>query len=165
MRSLLTGTVQRAGDKLRISVEPIDTEQRRAIVVAAFRSQLRRICSPWKMTFQTQSAQRWRSNLARRRASRWSRPRTDNPHAHDLYLRAKELVLSQRRTQPEPGRQPVQPGDRGGSQLRGSVGRAGVYLYFLADAYRAPIDLLPVMKAAAEKAVALDPKLQRVTPT
>jgi tetratricopeptide (TPR) repeat protein len=42
-----------------------------------------------------------------------------------------------------------------------AVDRAGLaYTYiFLADAYRAPIDLLPGMKGAAEKAVALDPEL------
>ncbi len=38
------------------------------------------------------------------------------------------------------------------------AGVAYTYL-FLADAYRAPVDLLPVMKGAAEKAVALDPEL------
>jgi len=83
---------------------------------------------------------------------------TNNPHAHDLYLRARELSY---RSDESSLNQAVTLFNQAISEDPNyAAARAGpAYTYlFIADAYRAPVDLLPVMKGAAEKAVALDPR-------
>jgi tetratricopeptide (TPR) repeat protein len=84
---------------------------------------------------------------------------TTNPRAHDLYLRARELSY---RSDEASLNRAVALFNKAIAEdpnyAEAWSGLAWTYL-FLADGYRAPIDLLPVMKGAAEKAVALDPGL------
>src|SRR5471032_1625612 len=84
---------------------------------------------------------------------------TDNPHAHDLYLRAKQL--SYRSDEASLNQAVVLFNQATVEDPNYAAAWAGLaYTYaFLADAYRAPDDLLPAMQGAAQKAVALDPDL------
>ena len=158
VRSLLTGTVQRAGDKLRISVELIDTSNG---VQSWSEHYDRAFGNLFALEDDISSAVR--TALAVKLGTAESRSlvhvATDNPHAHDLYLRAKELSY---RSDESSLNQAVtlfnQAIAEDPSYAAAWAGLAYTYL-FLADAYRAPVDLLPVMKGAAEKAVALDPEL------
>jgi len=158
VRSLLTGTVQRSGDKLRISVELIDTSNG---VQSWSEHYDRAFGNLFALEDDISSAVR--TALAVKLSTAESRSLvhvgTDNPHAHDLYLRAKELSY---RSDESSLNQAVtlfnQAIAEDPNYAAAWAGLAYTYL-FLADAYRAPVELLPVMKAAAEKGVALDPEL------
>ncbi len=158
VRNLLTGTVQRAGDKLRISVELIDTSSGVQLWSQHFDRSFGNL-----FALEDDISNAVSATLAVQLGMVAGQPlvhaATGNPHAHDLYLRAKELSY---RSDEASRNQAVNLFNQAiAADPNYAAAWAGLaYSYmFLADAYRAPIDLLPVMKAAAEKAVALDPKL------
>jgi adenylate cyclase len=158
VRSLLTGTVQRAGDKLRISVELIDATSGVQLWSQHFDRSFGNL-----FALEDDISNAVSATLAVKLGMAAGQPlvqaATDNPHARDLYLRAKEL--SYRSDEPSLN-QAVNLFDQSiaadPNYAAAWAGLANTYMS-LVDAYRAPIDLLPDMKAAAEKAVALDPKL------
>jgi TolB-like protein len=158
VHSLLTGTVQRAGDKLRISVELIDASNG----VQSWSEHYDRAFGNL-FALEDDIAGAVRTALAVKLSAGEGRslvrPATDNAHAHDLYLRAKQL--SYRYDEPSLSHAVTLFNQVIAEDPNYAAAWAGLaYSYlFLADAYRAPVDLLPVMKAAAEKAVALDPEL------
>ena len=158
VRSLLTGTVQRAGDKLRISVELIDTSSGVQLWSQHFDRSFRNL-----FALEDDISNSVSTTLAVKLEMAAGRPlvqaTTDNPQAHDLYLRAKELSYGS----DEPSlNQAVNLFNQAiaadPNYAAAWAGLAHAY-WLLVDVYRAPIDLLPSMKAAAEKAVALDPNL------
>ena len=158
VRSLLTGTVQRAGDKLRISVELIDTTSGVQLWSQHFDRSFGNL-----FALEDDISNAVSATLAVKLGMAGQplvQTATDNPHAHDLYLRAKEL-LSYRSDEPSLNQAVNLFNQAIAADPNYAAAWAGLaYSYiFLADAYRAPIDLLPVMKAAVEKAVALDPNL------
>ena len=158
VRSLLTGTVQRSGSDLRISVELVDAGSG---VQMWSQHYDRSFSNLFQLEDDISSAVS--TALAVKLGAAAGRPlvhaATNNPHAHDLYLQARKLSYSS---------------DEGGlnraielfnqaiaedsNYAEAWAGLAYTYA-FLADAYRAPIDVLPSMKGAAEKAVALDPDM------
>jgi TolB-like protein/tetratricopeptide (TPR) repeat protein len=158
VRSLLTGTVQRAGDNLRISVELIDT-------TSGMQSWSQHFDRGFGNLFALEDdiSSAVSTALAVKLGSAAGQPlvnvATTNAHAHDLYLRARELSY---RSDEASLNQAVALFNKAIAEDPGYAeawaGLAWCYL-FLADGYRAPIDLLPVTKGAAEKAVALDPGL------
>jgi TolB-like protein len=158
VRSLLTGTVQRAGDKLRISVELIDATSGVQLWSQHFDRGFGNL-----FALEDDISNAVSATLAVKLGMAAGQPlvqaATDNPHAQDLYLRAKEL--SYRSDEPSLN-QAVNLFNQAiaadPSYAAAWAGLANTYMS-LVDAYRAPIDLLPVMKAAAEKAVALDPRM------
>jgi TolB-like protein/tetratricopeptide (TPR) repeat protein len=158
VRSLLTGTVQRAGDNLRISVELIDTTSG----VQSWSQHFDRGFGNL-FTLEDDISSAVGTALAVKLGSAAGQPlvhvATANPRAHDLYLRARELSY---RSDEASLNQAVALFNKAIAEdpnyAEAWSGLAWSYL-FLADGYRAPIDLLPVMKGAAEKAVALDPAL------
>jgi TolB-like protein len=158
VRSLLTGTVQRAGDKVRISVELIDTTSGVQLWSQHFDRSFGNLFALEDDISKAVSATLV-VKLGMTAAQPLVHAATDNPHAHDLYLRANELYY---RTDEPTANQAVNLYNQAiaadPNYAAAWAGLAYEYLV-LADAYRAPIDLLPVMKAAAEKAVALDSRL------
>jgi adenylate cyclase len=158
VRSLLTGTVQRAGDKLRISVELIDTSSGVQLWSQHFDRSFRNL-----FALEDDISNAVSTTLAVKLGMAAGQPlvqaATDNPQAHDLYLRARELSYGS----DEPTlNQAVNLFNQAiAADPNYTAAWAGLaYAYWLlVDVYRAPIDLLPSMKAAAEKAVALDPNL------
>ena len=158
VRSLLTGTVQRAGNKLRISVELIDTTSGVQLWSQHFDRSFGNL-----FALEDDISNAVTATLAVKLGMTAGQPlvhaATDNPHAHDLYLRANELYY---RTDEATANQAVNLYNQAiAADPNYAAAWAGLAYEYLvvADAYRAPIDLLPVMKAAAEKAVALDSKL------
>ncbi|HTT75925.1 MAG TPA: TIR domain-containing protein [Candidatus Binataceae bacterium] len=158
VRSLLTGTVQRAGDNLRISVELIDTRSGVQLWSQHFDRSFENL-----FVLEDDIANAVSATLAVKLGMAAGRPLvyvdTENPHAHDLYLRAREVLY---RTDEASVNQAIALFSEAiAEDPNYATAWAGLaYAYIaLADAYRSPIDLLPAMKAAAEKAVTLDSKL------
>ncbi len=158
VRSLLTGTVQRAADKLRISVELIDATSGVQLWSQHFDRSFGNL-----FALEDDISSAVTTALAVQLGMPAGQPlvqtATGNPHAHDLYLRAREL--SYRSDEPSLNQAVALFDQAIAEDPNYAAAWAGLtYTYlFLADAYRAPIELLPVMKGAAEKTVALDPKL------
>ena len=158
VRSLLTGSVQRAGVSLRISVELVDTGSGVQLWSQHYDRDFKNL-----FVLEDDISSSVSTALAVRLGAAAGQPLvkagTDNPHAHDLYLQAWTLSYSS----DEAGlnravalfNQAIAEDSNYASAWAGLA-----YTYsFLADAYRAPIDVLPSMKGAAEKAVALDPDM------
>ena len=156
VRSLLSGTVQRADDMLRITVELIDTAN-------GVQQWSQKYDRPFKNLFaiEDEISEAVSKALAIRLGAVAGQPlvgvATTNPKAHDLYLRARELSY---KSDEASLNRAVELFNQAIAEDSGyAAAWAGLaYTYaFLADAYRAPIDVLPTMKGAAEKAVTLDP--------
>jgi adenylate cyclase len=157
VHSLLTGTVQRAGDKLRISVELIDTTSGVQLWSQHFDRSFGNL-----FALEDDISNAVSATLAVKLGMAGQplvHAATDNPHAHDLYLRAKELLY--RSDEPSLNGAVNLFNQAIAADPNYAAAWAGLaYSYIaLADAYRAPIDLLPAMKTAAEKAVTLDSTL------
>jgi TolB-like protein len=158
VRSLLTGTVQRAGDNLRISVELVDTASGVQLWSQHYDRDFKNL-----FVLEDDISSAVATALAVKLGAAAGQPlvhtATNSPQAHDLYLQAKKLSYSSDEASL----------DRAVELFNQAIAEdpnyaaawAGLaYTYaFLADAYRAPIDVLPSMKGAAEKAVALDPDM------
>ncbi len=157
VHSLLSGTVQRDGDYLRISVELVDTSSG----IQLWSEQYDR---KFKNLFELEDD--ISSAVSKALAVQFGvagRPRviagTANPRAHDLYLQARKLALGSDENSLNEAvivfhRAIAEDPDYAAAW----AGLAWAYM-FLADIYRSPVDLLAEMKGAAESAVALDPNL------
>lgn len=158
VRNLLAGTVQRAGDDLRITVELIDTETGKQLWSERYDRTFKNL-----FALEDDISGEVSKALALRLGAAAGQPLVDvataNPHAHDLYLRARELAyLSDEASLNRAVVLFNQAITEDPNYAAAWAGLARTYA-FLADAYRAPIDLMPAMRAAAEKAVALNPDL------
>ena len=158
VRSLLTGTVQRAGENLRISVELVDTGSGVQLWSQHYDRDFKNL-----FALEDDISSAVSTALAVKLGAAAGQPlvhaATSNPHAHDLYLQARKLSYSS----DEAGLNRAvelfnQAIAEDSNYAEAWAGLAYTYA-FLADAYRAPIDVLPSMKGAAEKAVALDPDM------
>jgi len=158
VHSLLTGTVQRAGDRLRISVELIDTTSGVQLWSQHFDRSFVNL-----FVLEDDISNAVSATLAVKLGMAAGQPlvhaATDNPQAHELYLRAKELFY--RVDEPSVNQAVSLFNEAIAADPNYAEAWAGLaYSYIaLADVYRAPIDVLPVMKAAAEEAVTLDSNL------
>ena len=155
--TVLEGTVRRSGSKLRVTAELVNTAdgvvrwseryEREAKDVFAVQDDITAaIVSALKLTLGAGS-------LTTSKAAR-----TDNPEAHDLYLRGRFLVLNQ--TQTEDG---LRKGlDYLTEAIKKDPGYAPAYATtalaytWLADAYATPREAEPKAKAAALKTLELD---------
>jgi len=156
VRSLLSGTVQRADDMLRITVELIDT-------ASGLQQWSQKYDRPFKNLFalEDEISEAVTKALAIKLGAMAGQPlvgvATANPQAHDLYLRARQLSYrSDEASLTEAVKLFNQVIAEDSNYAAAWAGLAYTYA-FLADAYRAPIDVLSSMKGAAEKAVALAP--------
>ncbi|MGH8183593.1 MAG: tetratricopeptide repeat protein [Rhodanobacteraceae bacterium] len=157
-RSLLSGTVQRSGDELRITVELVDTQSGVQLWSQQYDRTMKGL-----FALEDDISSAVVKALAVKLGAAADRPlvavATTNPHAHDLYLRA--VYLSQRTDQASLNQAVAlftQVIAEDPNYAAAWVGLAQAYVN-IADAYRAPVDLLPAMQGAAEKAVTLDPTL------
>jgi len=158
VRNLLAGTVQRAGDDLRITVELIDTATGKRLWSERYDRTFKNL-----FALEDDISGEVSKALAVRLGAAAGPPLVDvataNPHAHDLYLRAKQLAyLSDEASLNQSVVLFNQAIGEDPNYAEAWAGLARTYA-FLAEAYRAPIDLMPAMRAAAEKAVTLDPDL------
>jgi TolB-like protein len=158
MRTLLAGTVQRAGDNLRITVELIDTTSGVQLWSQHYDREFKNL-----FALEDDISSSVTTALAVKLGAAAGQPLvhagTGNPRAHDLYLQARKLSYSS----DEAGLNRAvelfnQTIAEDSNYAEAWAGLAYTYA-FLADAYRAPIDVLPPMKGAADKAVALEPDM------
>jgi TolB-like protein/Tfp pilus assembly protein PilF len=156
--SLLAGTVQRSGEDLRITVELVDTASGMQLWSERYDRKFENL-----FALQDDIASAVSKALPVQLGPSAGQPlvkvATANPLAHDLYLRAQDLAF--RSDQASLDKAVTLFNQAIAEDPNYAAAWAGLaYAYvFLADSYRAPIEVLPAMKAAAEKAVALDPKL------
>jgi TolB-like protein len=158
VRNLLSGTVQRADEMLRITVELIDT-------ASGVQQWSQKYDRPFKNLFvlEDEISEAVTKALAIQLGAAAGQPLvgvgTANPQAHDLYLRARQLSYrSDEASMIEAVKLFNQVIAEDSNYAAAWAGLAYTYV-FLADAYRAPIDVLSSMKAAAEKSVTLAPDL------
>ncbi len=155
--SLLSGTIQRDGDYLRISVELVDTASGIQLWSELFDRKFKNL---FELEDDIASA------VSKALAVRFGvagRPRviagTANPRAHDLYLQARQLAVG---SDEDSLNEAVIVFHKAIAEdpdyAAAWAGLASAYV-LLADIYRSPADLLADMKGAAENAVALDPNL------
>jgi TolB-like protein/Tfp pilus assembly protein PilF len=158
VRSLLSGTVQRAGDELRITVELVDTASGQELWSQHYDRSFKNL-----FALEDDISGEVSKALAVKLGAAQGQPlvpvATDSPHAHDLYLRAS--LLNQRSDEASLNQALVLLNEAIAEDPNYAAAWALLSLTYvaLADAYRAPNELLPAMKAAAEKAVSLDPTL------
>ncbi len=153
--SVLEGSVQKAGDDVLINVQLIDTQSGAQRWAQSYRRNVKDIFSVQGEVAQ-QVADALKIKLAPAQEERLHVPPTTNPRAHDLFLRAHALgahadekslegkiALLQEAVAEDP-HYAIAWGDL-----------AGAYLT-IADAYRAPREVLGPMRRAALKAVQND---------
>lgn len=158
VRNLLSGELQRSGDDLRIDVELDDTLNGVVLWSGQYDEKMGNlfaledtISNAVVDALQVKLGDIDRRNLVFKG--------TSNPQAHDLYLQGtrlswhtdeasldKALALFEQAIAMDP------------NYAAAWAGMARAYIN-LADVYRAPLGVLPAMRGAAEKAVALNPKL------
>lgn len=157
-RNLLSGVVQRSGDELRINVELDDAITGDTLWANQYDEKMESLFAlEDKISNAVVSALKVQLGDIDVRTLVFEG--TTNPQAHDLYLQGtrlswhtdeasleQALVLFNQAIADDP------------NYAAAWAGMARAYVY-LADVYRAPLDVLPAMRGAAEKAVALNPKL------
>jgi TolB-like protein len=157
-RSLLTGTVQRAGENLRISVELVDASSGAQLWSQHYDRDFKNL-----FALEDDISGAVSSALAIQLGAASGQPLvhvgTSNPRAHDLYLKARQLSYGSDEASLNQAVELFnQTIAEDPNYAEAWAGLAYTYS-FLADAYRAPIDVLPPMKGAADKAVALAPDM------
>ena len=158
VRSLLTGTVQRAGENLRISVELVDASSGVQLWSQHYDRDFNNL-----FALEDDISSSVSTALAVQLGAAAGQPLvktgTANPHAHDLYLQARKLSYSSDEAGLNRAVELFNQAIAEDSNYAAAWAGLAYTHAFLADAYRAPIDVLPSMKGAAEKAVALDPDM------
>ncbi len=153
--AVLEGSVQKAGDDVLINVQLIDAQRREQLWAQSFRRSVKDVFSVQGEVAQ-QVADALQIKLAPAQTRRLLLPSTTNARAHDLYLRAHALgahadeqsllgkIALLKKAVTEDSHYAVAWGDL-----------AGAYLT-IADAYRAPLEVLGPMRQAALMSVKND---------
>lgn len=157
-RNLLSGNVYRAGKRLRIDVELDDATTGDTLWTQQYDERMENLFA-LEDTISNAVVTALKVKLGDIDASGLVFEGTADPQAHDLYLQAtrlswhtdeasleQALVLFNQTIAEDP------------NYAAAWAGMARAYIN-LADVYRAPLAVLPAMRGAAEKAVALNPKL------
>jgi serine/threonine-protein kinase len=157
-RNLLSGTVQRSGDELRINVELDDATTGKELWSQQYDEKMESLFA-LEDTISNAVVSALQVKLGGIDSGKLVFKGTASPQAHDLYLQGSRLswhtdeasldealVLFNQAIAIDP------------NYAAAWAGMARAYIY-LADVYRAPLSILPAMRGAAEKAVALNPDL------
>ncbi|MES2405637.1 MAG: hypothetical protein V4567_15060 [Pseudomonadota bacterium] len=157
-RNLLSGVVQRSGDELRINVELDDAVNGTTLWSQQYNEKMGSLFA-LEDTISSAVVAALQVKLGDIDSNKLVFKGTASPQAHDLYLQGSRLswhtddasleqalVLFNQAIAIDP------------NYAAAWAGMARAYIY-LADVYRAPLSLLPAMRGAAEKAVALNPDL------
>lgn len=158
VRHLLSGVVQRSGNELRIDVELDDTVTGAKLWSQHYDEKMENLFA-LEDRISNAVVAALRVKLAGTDGGDLVFAGTDNPRAHDLYLQGTRLSWHTDEASLEQALQLFTQAiamDPNYAAAWAGVARAYVYL---ADVYRAPLDVLPAMRGAAGKAVALNPEL------
>lgn len=157
-RNLLSGTVQRSGDELRIDMELDDATTGAELWSQQYDQKMENLFA-LEDSISNAVVDALKVRLGDAGSDKLVVNGTASPQAHDLYLQGSRLswhtdeasldqalVLFNQAIAIDP------------NYAAAWAGMARAYIY-LADVYRAPLSILPAMRGAAEKAVALNPGL------
>ncbi len=158
VRNLLSGVVQRSGNELRIDMELDDTVTGEKLWSNQYDEKMGNLFS-LEDRISNAVVAALKVKLGGIDGGKLVPTATADPQAHDLYLRGarlswhtdeasldQALALFEQAIAIDP------------NYAAAWAGMARAYIY-LADVYRAPLGILPAMRGAAEKAVALNPEL------
>jgi len=157
-RNLLSGVVQRAGDELRIDVELDDTLTGTTLWSQQYDQKMENLFT-LEDTISNAVVAALQVRLGDIDSDKLVFKGTANPQAHDLYLQGSRLSWHTDEASLEQALAlfnqaiAIDP-----NYAAAWAGMARAYIY-LADVYRAPLSILPAMRGAVEKAVALNPDL------
>jgi len=158
VRNLLSGVVQRSGDELRIDVELDDTATGAVLWSQQYNQKMENLFT-LEDTISNAVVSALQVKLGGIDSDKLVFKGTASPQAHDLYLRGSRLSWHTDEASLERALAlfnqaiAIDP-----NYAAAWAGMARAYIY-LADVYRAPLSILPAMRGAAEKAVALNPDL------
>jgi len=154
-RNLLSGVVQRSGDELRIDVELDDTLTGTTLWSQQYDQKMENLFT-LEDTISNAVVGALKVRLGDIDSDKLVFKGTASPQAHDLYLQGSRLSWHTDEASLEQALAlfnqaiAIDP-----NYAAAWAGMARAYIY-LADVYRAPLSILPAMRGAAEKAVALN---------
>lgn len=157
-RNLLSGVVQRSGDELRIDVELDDTLTGTTLWSQQYDQKMENLFT-LEDTISNAVVGALKVRLGDIDSDKLVFKGTASPQAHDLYLQGSRLSWHTDQASLEQALAlfnqaiAIDP-----NYAAAWAGMARAYIY-LADVYRAPLSILPAMRGAAERAVALNPDL------
>jgi TolB-like protein/Tfp pilus assembly protein PilF len=150
--TVLEGSVQKAAEDVLINVQLIDTRNRSQLWAQSYRRTVKDVFSVQGEVAQ-EVADALKIELAPAQEQRLHVPPTSNAVAHDLFLRAHELGAHADEHSLEKKIELLQEAVKEDPHYARAWGDlAGAYLT-IADAYRAPLDVLSPMRHAALMAV------------
>lgn len=157
-RNLLSGMVQRSGDELRIDVELDDTRTGATLWSQQYDRKMENLFA-LEDTISNAVVGALKVKLGGIDSGKLVFKGTASPQAHDLYLQGSRLSWHTDETSLEQALALFNQAIANDPNYAAAwAGMARAYIY-LADVYRAPLSVLPAMRGAAEKAVALNPDL------
>ena len=153
--TVLEGSVQKAGDSVRINLQLIDTRTDAHLWAQSYTRTLNNIFQ-MEAEVAEQVAAALKTKLAPQQVQRLATAPTNNSRAHDLYLRAR--ALGARSDEPSLLQQVALLREALTEDPRYSAAWAELANAYtsIADAYRAPLELLPELQHAALKAIETD---------
>ena len=155
---VLQGSVERMGDRVKISVSLIEAATDRNVWTDSYVRDLRDIFALQNDIAQT-VASKVRAAVTPDEQGRFAKTRPVDPAVYELYLRGQ--FHARKATGPEI-EQGIKYFDQAivkdPSYAPAYSGLAGAY-YLLSDTYKPPLEVMPKAKAAALKALELDPNL------
>jgi serine/threonine-protein kinase len=157
-QNLLSGVVQRSGDELRINVELDNAVNGTTVWSQQYNEKMESLFA-LEDTISNAVVAALQVKLGNIDSDQLVFKGTTSPQAHDLYLQGSRLSWHTDEASLERALAlfnqaiAIDP-----NYAAAWAGMARAYIY-LADVYRAPLSILPAMRGAAEKAVALNPDL------
>jgi eukaryotic-like serine/threonine-protein kinase len=155
---IVEGSVLRLGDRVKVSAELIGVRPERVLWARSFEGQVRDL-----LTLQSNLAQaivqEVRARLTPKESERLAHPRPVDPAAHEAYLRGVYYWAKRDSAQVRKAMNHFREAVRiDPTYATGWVGVAQGY-YALSNAYLPPRVAIPLVRAAAERAISLDPNL------
>jgi TolB-like protein len=156
--TILAGSVQRAGDAVRITAELVDTRTGYQLWSQKYDRKLRNLFE-LEDEISRAIADALRVELAGGAAQPLVSAATTSPEAHNIVLRANALVRrSDEKSLSEALRLYREAVALDSQYATAWSGMSDAYAW-LADAYRAPREVVPLAREAAERAIAIDESL------
>ena len=156
--AIIEGSVQRSGHRVRITAQLVQAANDRHLWARSYERDLKDVLALQSEVARS-IAEEVRAAITPDEASRLARRRAVDPEAHELYLKGRFAWANGSESEMEKAIDLFEQSlARDPGNAAAYAGLADVY-YMMADVYRAPFDVLPKAKAAAEEALKLDETL------
>ena len=153
--TVLEGSVQKSGDDVRINVQLIDAQTDQHLWAQSYTRTLKNIFEV-EAELAEKVAEALQVKLAPAEVKRLATAATTNPRAHELYLRARSAGAHSDEASVQQQIALVRAALAEDPHYSGAWAELVNAYYSLADAYRAPLEILPEMQRAALKAIETD---------